>query len=160
MFEFARNFIFKLAALGAPWVVRYFYGVDKLNQNIKIRVQAEGDGIVLNLGDLPNVRVWLRITNLSPISIEFDRVFGKFTYGAELAEFSNVERRRVPAMSEHEFLLELRLSDNEASYIRKNIAQRSSASLSFSAYINSPLHNYQLPFREVRTQNVQYLNVG
>lgn len=159
MRELLTDFLFKLAALILPWVVKRFYGTEKLSSDIKIRVMNEGDGIVFNCGELPNVRIWLRVTNLSPIEIEFDRIFGHVYYGSQLAEFQDLQHRRIPTAGESEFLIEISLNVEHVSFLRRNRHQQGfETSLSLSAFVESRLHNYQLPFRQVRAKNVSFIN--
>lgn len=153
------DFLFKLAAILVPWMVRRFYGPDKLGSAIRIRVTNEGDGITFNCGELPNVRVWLRITNLSPIEVEFDRIFGHVNYGSQLAAFQDLEHRRVPPSSEMEFMIEASLNGEHVNFLRRNRNQQNfKASLSLSAFVRSRLHNFQLPFHQVRAENVSFIN--
>lgn len=153
------DFSFKFAALLVPWIVRRFYGPERLTSAIQIRVMNEGDGIVFNCGELPNVRIWLRVTNLSPVDIEFDRIFGHVYYGSQLAEFQDLQHRRIRNAAESEFLLEAALSGEHVNFLRRNRNQQGfDTSLSLSAVVKSRLHTYQLPFRQVRAKNVAFIN--
>ena len=159
MWELITDFSFKLAAILFPWIVRKFYGQEKLVANIQIRVTNEGDGIVFNCGELPNVRVWMRITNLSPIEIEFDRIFGHVNYGSQLAEIQDLQHRLIRTASESEFLIETSLTGEHVNFLRRNRNQQNfKASLSISAFVKSRLHNFQLPVRQVRAENVSFIN--
>jgi hypothetical protein len=152
------DFLFKLAAFLVPWSVRRFYGPEKLAAHLRIRVRDEGDGIVFNCGELPNVRIWVRITNLSPVEIEFDRIFGHVYHGSRLTEFQDLQRRRIGTAAEIEFLIEASLTADHVTFLRKNLHQKFDTWLSLSGYIHSRLHTFQLPFREVRTKNVGFVN--
>lgn len=152
------DFFFKLAAYVLPWAVRRFYYAEKIADHIKVRVCNEGDGITFSGGDLPTVRIWLRITNLSPIEIEFDRIFGHVFYGSQLAEFQDLQRRRIQPASEIEFLIEAHLTSEQVEFVRRNMSNKFETSLSLSAFLHSCLHNFQIPFRQVRTKNIDFIN--
>lgn len=160
MAELLLDFLFKLAAYTAPFVVRRFYSAQKLSEQIKIRVRGEGQGIVFSCGELPSVRIWLRITNLSPVDVEFDRIFGRVKHISQLGEFQDLEHRQVPTSSELEVFIDAPLSGEHVAFLRKNRNQRHTfnTSLALSGYIRSRLHNYQLPYREVQTGNVEFQN--
>ncbi len=57
------DFLFKFATHVIPWIIRRFYGPEKLTSAIQIRVRNEGDGIVFNCGELPNVHIWLPVVS-------------------------------------------------------------------------------------------------
>ena len=158
MKELLADFLFKLAAYLLPWIVRRFYRVERLIDHVKIRVQNEGDGITFNCGDLPFARVWLRITNLSPIELEFDRIYGHVYHGSQLAEFQSLDRRKVPTASEIEFLIECPLTQDHVAFLRRNRNNRFDTSLSLNAYVHSRLHDFQIKGAQVRSKNVEFIN--
>src|SRR3954466_3231249 len=95
MLELIGTGLLRLGAMALPTVARWFHSQDKLSSQIKIRVRGDGDGVVFNCGEMPNARVWLRITNLSPIDIEFDRIFGTISCGSRLTAFQDLNRYRI-----------------------------------------------------------------
>jgi hypothetical protein len=158
MKELFADFLFKLAAYLLPWIVRRFYKAGRLIEQVKIRVQNEGDGITFNCGDLPFARIWLRITNLSPIELEFDRIYGHVFHGSQLAEFQDLDRRKVPTSGEIEFMIECPLTQGHVAFLRRNLKNKPDTWLSLSAYVHSRLHNFEIKARQVRTKNVDFVN--
>lgn len=148
---------FKLVAYLLPWIVRHFYKAERILEKVKIRVQNEGDGITFNCGELPNVRIWLRITNLSPIELVIDRIYGHVFYGSPLVEFTSLDRRVVPTSSEIEFLIECALTQEHVQFLRRNFKKQDSWLL-LSAFVHSRLHNFEIKERQVRAKNVEFFN--
>ena len=81
MFEILKEFAVKALGRVLPFLVSWYYKPDKLAKKIKIQVRGAGDGVVFECGELPYVRAWLEITNLSPFPVEFERLHGHFWYG-------------------------------------------------------------------------------
>ena len=160
MRDLLSEFLFKLVAYLFPWIVRRFYPVERLIEQVRIRVQNEGDGITFNCAELPSVRVWLRITNLSPIELEFDRIYGHVFHGSQLAEYQSLERRKVPMSSEIEFLIDCSLSQDHVAYLRRNRNNRLDTWLSLNAYVHSRLHDFELKGQKVRSKNVDFINLA
>lgn len=158
MLELIGTGLLRLGAMALPPVARRFYGQEKLSSQIKIRVRGDGDGVVFNCGEMPNARVWLRITNLSPIDVEFDRIFGTIYCGARLAAFQDLNRYRIKSAAEDEVFLEIMLTQDHSTFLRRNRQNNCQTTLSVSGYICSSLHNYQLPYREVQARNVEFQN--
>jgi hypothetical protein len=98
------------------------------------------------------------VTNLSPIDIELDRVFGQVFHGSKLADYQDLNKRVLKTADEIEFLIETALTGEQVTFLRKNQHQKFDTYLSLSAHINSRLHTFQLPAREVRTRNVEFQN--
>lgn len=127
-------------------------------EQVKIRVQNEGDGVAFNCGDLPLARIWLRITNLSPIELEFDRIWGRVFHGSQLAEFRDLDRRKVPKSGEIDFMIECPLTQDHVAFLRRNLKNKHDTWLSLSAYVYSRLHNFEIKARQVRAKNVDFVN--
>jgi len=158
MIELLGSALLRLGAWALPTVARRFYDQEKLNSQIKIRVRGDGDGVVFNCGEMPSVRVWLRITNLSPIDVEFDRIFGEISCGSRLTAFYDLNRHLIKRAAEAEVFLNVSLTADHATFLRRNRQNNFQTTLSVSGYIYSSLHNYQLPYRELSARNVEFQN--
>lgn len=158
MLALLSDFGLKLAAHVAPWLVRYFYKVDRLHAGVKIRIVDGDAGISIDCGELPRFRAWVRITNLTPFKLTVDRVYGDLYHGAKLAEFRNLDRQVVPTASEMEFGIEADLTSEHVRFIRRNLGQRFKTYLSVSAHMHSRLHDFEIVGREVHTKNIDLVN--
>ena len=152
--------LLRTAAWALPTVAKRIYDEEKLTSKIKIRVRSEGDGIVINCGEMPYVHIWLRITNLSPIDIEIDRIFGEIYCGSKLANFQDLNRREVKTSTESEAYINVSLTSEHSAFLRRNRQNNFQTTISVSAYIYSTLHNYQLPVRELQVRNPEFQNCG
>jgi hypothetical protein len=160
MWELPAKYGARIAIKHLPSLGRRFYPQAKLTTDIRIRVRDDGDGIAFNCGELPSVKIWLRIANYSPLKVEIDRLFGHVYCGGQLAAIQDLQQRVIPASSElDDILIEAHLTDGQAEYVRKNHATPGmKVYLSLSGLVKSTLHTYQLPFREINTNNVSFSN--
>jgi hypothetical protein len=152
------EFGLKIAASFAPIVVRRFYKVDLLQAGIKIRVIEAHRGIYINCGELPQFQAWLRITNLTPFDLTFDRLYGQLHHGCQLAEFQSLERRVVPTRSEKEFMVSANLAPDHVAFIRRNLARKFQTHLNVSGFVQSRLHDFEINGREAHAANVELVN--
>ncbi len=148
----------KLAAALFPFIVRWFYKVERLHAGIKIRVVDGQEGIRIYGGELPRFQAWLRITNLTPLTITLDRIYGELYHGAKLADFANLDKHVIPTASEREIAIQADLTSDHVLYIRRNLGQRFETYLRVSAHVKSRLHNFEISGREVKTKNVELTN--
>ena len=156
MFELIKDFSFKFLAFVLPSVVRWFYKPVKFAENIKVRIRGEGDGVTYDCGELPNVRIWLLVTNLTPLEISIDRIYGQLFFGCQLGEFSHLKRHVLPPAQEKEIFVEFSLTDHQSQFIKRNL-RKNETRLSLGAYVTSSVHNIELS-REIGTNNVRHLN--
>jgi len=137
-------------------MVRWLYKSEKFTDQIKVRIRGDEDGVIYNCGELPSVRIWLVASNLTPVEITFDRMYGRLFAGCAVGEFSHLKRYTLPPAQETEILLEFSLTDQQTEFIRRNQGQNKT-SLSFGAYVISKIHSIEIA-REIKTNNVRYLN--
>lgn len=156
MLELLKDFSFKALALVLPPVVRWFYKPEKFAEGIKVRIRGDGDGVTYNGGELPNVRIWLLVTNLTPLEISIDRIYGQIFYGCQISEFSHLKRYVLPPAQEKEIFVEFSLTDHQSQFIKRNLGKNETR-LSLGAYITSKVHHVELA-REIGTNNVRHLN--
>jgi len=157
MFEILKEFAVKALGRVLPFIIRWYYKPEKLAKKIKIQICGVGDGVVFECGELPYVRAWLEITNLSPFPVEFERLYGHFWYGTRLAPFYYLKRVRVEPAHDTKIFLEADLTRPQADYIKRNKDQRLEQKLSVSAYVVCKVNNIEIE-REVRTNNARLQN--
>jgi hypothetical protein len=157
MFEALKDLFLK--ALGAllPTILGWVYKAHWIDTRLKLRVGSEGDGITVQGGELPYIRVWLQATNLSPFTVEIDRVIAQVQLrGGVIGEFVHLHKHELKPSSEELFLLEGALSSLQLAYLSRQQGG-SEAVLYLTAFVNCKVHNLQLK-RTVQTGNVRYLN--
>ena len=152
------DFGLKMAAGVAPIVVRRFYKVDRLRAALKIRVVEVHQGISINCGELPQFRAWLRITNLTPFDVTFDRLYDHLFHGCQLTEFQSLERWVIPTCSEKEFMISANLAPDHVGFIRRNLGNKFETYLNVSGFVQSRLHDFEINCREAHASNVELIN--
>lgn len=156
MLELLKDFSFKALAFILPPVVRWFYKPGRFAEGIKVRIRGEGDGVTFDCGELPNVRVWLLVTNLTPLEISIDRIYGQLFYGCQVGEFAHLRRYVLPPAQEKEVFIEFSLTDHQSQFIKRNLGKNETR-LSLGAYVTSRIHSIELA-RENGTNNVRHIN--
>lgn len=156
MVELLTNILPKVLGYATPSAVRWFYKPEKIDKRIKVRVRSEGDGVAYNCAGLPNVRIWLQLSNLTPFTIEFDRIYGELWYGGFLGKFTYIKKHKLLPATETDTLIEISLTEAQVQYIRHNLSNVQTK-LFLGAFINCKIHSFEL-HREVNTNNVQLYN--
>jgi hypothetical protein len=157
MLEAIKDISLKLLGALIPTILGWVYKAEWISARIKLRVGSEGEGITVQGGELPYLRVWLQVTNLSPFTIELDRLIAQVQLrGAVVGEFVHIHRHTIKPSSEEQFLLEGNLSSAQMAYLVRQPTTAESM-LYLAAYINCDLHNLEVR-RNVQTSNVRYLN--
>jgi len=98
----------------------------------------------------------LEITNLSPFPIRFDRIYGNFWYGTQLASFFLLKQESVDAAHEIRIYVQAELAPSHAEYIRKNQGKME-AKLELGALGMCKVNQFELS-RTVQTNNVRLHN--
>jgi hypothetical protein len=143
MLELLRDFGLKAAGHLVPFAVGWFYKPGKIAADLKFRVRGEGDGVTLEDGELPKVRIWFLVSNLSPFTVDIDRMVVQLVYGGVVGEILDVRKRTLGPSKEGEWLVEGSLNENQVAYIRKQRGNRPETRLNVTAFVHSKLHNFE-----------------
>lgn len=157
MLELIRDFVLKLLAAVVPFAVAWFYRPEKIAAEVKFRVRGDGDGVTFEAGELPRVRIWFLVSNLSPFKVEIDRMAVQVSYGSIIEEIVHIRKHSVGPSKELEFLMESTLNSNQAAFIQKNLSQRFETKLYVTAFLSTKLHDFESA-AIVSTNNVRMLN--
>ena len=159
MFEAVRDLLLKALGVLLPTILGWVYKPEWIASLVRLRVGSGGEGITVQGGDLPYLRIWLQATNLSPFTIEFDRVIVQVQLGGGVVgEFTHLHKHKLKPSSEEQFLLEGALSTAQLAYLaRQQVGTGVGATLYLTAFINCKVHNFELK-RHVQSNNVRYLN--
>ena len=156
MIEAARDILLKLLGAFIPSLLGWFYKPDRIARDIKIRPNSEGDAITIVAGELPNIQIWLLVTNLSPFKVEIDRILVQVQYGAIIGEFSGLRKTIVKPASEALVKVDSALTSHQVSSILKQRDNASYTVLYITAYISCQVHNLEV-VRNVQTANTRIL---
>ncbi|MBK9132474.1 MAG: hypothetical protein IPM20_12675 [Gammaproteobacteria bacterium] len=136
------NFVVKLLGRFIPWSIRWLFPPARLSKLIKIQIAGQSRGIEYWAGDLPKIRVYLEVINLSPFVVEIDRIFGHFNLGSQVASFAYLRRAKVLSPSEVVVFIEADLSDNQIKYIRTNKDAVEKAGINLIAEFNCKVNDF------------------
>jgi len=157
MLEAAKDLLLKTLGALLPILLGWFYKPEWIDSRIKLRVDSEGDGVTVQGGELPYLRIWFHVTNLSPFTIELDRVITQMQLrGRVIGEFSHLHKHIVKPSSEERFLLEGSLGANQLEYLERQEANHY-PNLYLTVYANCRVHSLVLK-RNAQTTSVRYLN--
>jgi hypothetical protein len=158
MLEAARDLLLK--ALGAllPTLLGWFYKPSRIDRDIKIRPNGEGEAITFYASELPNIQIWLQVTNLSPFTIEIDRLLVQVAYGTVIGEYATLRKTTLKPASEALVKVESALTTKQVSAVMAQRANASYATLYITAYVNCKVHNLELT-RSPQTTNIRVLGV-
>src|SRR5207247_10514116 len=95
MLELLRDFALKALGELVPFIVAWFYKPEKISASLKFRVQGHGDGVTYECGDLPSVRIWFLVSNLSPFKVEIDRLQAQVAYGAVIGVIVHIRKHTL-----------------------------------------------------------------
>lgn len=154
MVELGINTLVRLLVNIAPFMLRLFYKQEQLANKVKIAIRSEGEGVYIQVGQLPSARVWIGITNLTPFTIEVDRIVSKLTYGHQIAKLTSLDRRTIKSTEEETFLLEESLNESQVEAL-KDKSNTDEARLEIYAFFISKVHNFAINHRYINTRNVQ-----
>lgn len=158
MVELGINTLVRLLVNIAPFILRLFYKQEQLANKVKIAISSEGEGVYIQAGHLPSARVWIGITNLTPFTIEVDRIVSKLTYGHQIAKLTSLDRRIIKSTEEETFLLEESLNESQVEAL-KDKSNTDEARLEIYAFFISKVRNFAINHRYINTRNVQVLNL-
>lgn len=147
-----------LKGLGAllPTLLGWFYRPERIDKDIKIRPHGEGEALTFSTNVLPNVQLWFQVTNLSPFSIEIDRMLVQVSYGPVIGEFCTLRKTKLKPASEALVKVESALTSLQAAAVVAQSGNANYATLYLTAYINCKVHNLEVT-RSPQTTNIRVL---
>jgi len=159
MLELLRSLALKALGYLAPFAVGWFYTPEKIASDVKFRVSGEGEGVTFEGGELPKVRAWLLVSNLSPFNVEIDRMVLQLSFGADVCEWSDVRRRSLPASKEAHWLVQGTLTEKQVAYIQRTMVHKPETRLAISAFMETRLHKCESNV-SIGASNVRFLNLA
>lgn len=157
MIEILIEFIVKLLGWALPFTLRRWYPPKRIDGLIKVRVSSQGEGIEFWNGDMPKVRVYVEITNLSPFPLEIDRAYGSFEYGSDLEKFTYLKRESIQPASAISISIEASITKEHVAVIRRLTSSNPRPVLQFNARVLCKVHNFELS-RTMQTSHYRLVN--
>jgi len=140
-----------------PFILRWYYTSEKLAGMMRVTVNSEHDGLVVNCGELPDAKIWLEITNQSPFPIAIQTVSVDLIWGARVGRFISIARSEVNPYSFERLFVETTLTGEQVAYIRKNHSNNTPR-LSVIIELQCRIRSFALRGREITTKNFELMN--
>ena len=155
MFEATKDLILKILGSLIPKLFGLAYKADWISEKIKLRPRTEGEAITFNCSELPTIQIWIQATNLSPFTIEIDRLLVQVQYGGHIGEFVALRRTSVMPVAEALIRIDGSLTEKQVTYLRA-IKNTSYATLYLTAFINCAVHDLEIT-RSLQTTNLRLI---
>lgn len=156
--EVIGNWIVKVLAGALPLLVRWYYTPEKIQKGIRVAIRGSGEGVVFDGSDIPKIRIWLVVTNLSLVKIEVESIVGRICYGNLFCEINHFRKHSILTSADTEIFLECWLNEFQVRHLKTNLKNKFETKLFMVGNINTSVHNFELS-RELATNNVQFINL-
>ena len=140
------------------FLLRRFFSKQWLAQHTRIDVRPRYDPVSVRGGELPEVHIWLVVSNHGHFPIELDRLTAEFTMGAAVARFHHLNRAELKPNAEIEIFVRGALTGEQIAHISRN-KERPFVALQLQAEFNSKLHNFSVNTGQLSGIKPELLNV-
>lgn len=153
------SMLIRVLAKILPSAIGYFYTEEKIAQGIKFQIRSDHEGMSFWGADMPRASAWVDILNLTPFTIEIDRMYGEFINGAGVADFFYLEPKVLKPSGEVQVLIATHMGANQANYIQNMMQYLDSTEtgLYLKAVVKTSVRK-QLVIKSIRTKNRRYVN--
>ncbi|UQG59636.1 hypothetical protein MIH18_18240 [Marinobacter sp. M3C] len=158
MLEAVRSWLIKVLSKLLPSLFRLIYSNEKMLGMVDVTISSENEGLVVNCADLPDARVWLEITNLSPFTLKLTGIEAVLLWVGRAAEFRSLHCLNIKPHSKEKILIETSINELQARHIREK-NQLDKPRLSVHAFFESSIRPLSKQ-REIQTSNFRLLNCG
>lgn len=130
----------------------------RLNALIKIDIRSRGEAIRLNLGELPDCRIWLLLINHSPFDLDVESIKGELNYNGCRISVESKDHIDVSKHSSNDaILLEGTLTGDQAIHCSKENT-KTYTSLTLRSRIKTSFGVFKKHSGELQCMNVEILN--
>ena len=142
-----------------PWGLRWYYSPSTLAKMIRVTINSENDGLVVNCAGIPDARVWFEVTNQSPFPMEIQAMAVDLIWGAKVGQFVSIERKRINSHSYERLLVETVLTKEQANYIKEHHTENTPRLVVLIEF-NCRIQAFALFGREITTTNHRVVNAS
>ena len=135
-------------------LLQRIFDPEHLASLVSISVQETGDQIVFDFGTPPNVRVYLKVDNRSPLRVELDRLIIQLWHNGHTSELFNVDRIPICAGGTKAILVQGLHGVRYA-----HIDRTSLLSLNIRAYFNSRVVPFKVERNRIEGIHVTLVNI-
>jgi LEA14-like dessication related protein len=135
--------LWRLVSWMPGFFFRRFFSQHWLATHTAVDLRPRHEPVSIRAGELPELHVWLVITNRGHFSIELDRLAIELTFGAAIMRSSYLQRTSINANGSTEVFVRSTISSAQVAHIAKNL-ERPHISLQVQAEFNCKVHNFSI----------------
>lgn len=151
--------VFTRILTSAPaYFLRKKYNKAWLASHTEIDLRPRNEPVRINGGELPEVHVWLSITNHGYFLVELDRLNLEFIYAALNVRVPYIKKTEIQPHSAVELFVRVPLTSEQINHISKNV-ERPYIALQVSAEFNSEIHSFSVDTGQLTGINPSYINL-
>jgi|GEM_PF-4376063 len=133
-----------------------FYTKEKLSDLVEIKVSSEAPGITVNCSDLPDISVWLEITNSSPFNLNINEIEANFYLPDRVTSFVKTCNMDIDNKKEERLFIRTDLNEKQVTYIKKHKSVETPR-LKINAMLSCRLSSFEINDREITTKNIEFI---
>lgn len=149
---------FKKAVKSCPsLLVRWYFSKHRMQEYIVIDIRPNGEQLTIDLGDFPAMKVWLRITNFSPLPVTLTHVWVRLNCLGNDIKLERTKRTTVLPLSSEEFVVEKDLGGRPEQRLRLN-APFATASIGVEVDFDSDVRKFTKNVNSIQGVHVAIQN--
>lgn len=137
--------------------LRRFFSIQWLASHTYVDVRARHDPVSIRGGELPEIQLWVVVSNNGHFDIELDRLSAEFIFGRVITQLFYLRRTKLKPTEKRELFLRGKLADSEINHISKH-KEHPSISLELRADFNSKIHNFPVSTGQLAGIRPEYIN--
>jgi hypothetical protein len=125
------------------FLLRCFFSKAWLAQNTHMDVRPRHEPVLIRGGELPEVEIWLVISNLGHFAIELDRLSAELVFGSAIVRLLHLNRIELRPNTKAEIFIRSSISTEQIAHIARNKVAPY-VGLRLQAEFNSRVHNFSV----------------
>lgn len=150
--------IWRLMSWLPGFVLRWFFSKQWLGAHSHIDLRPRHDPVLIQAGELPEVQIWLLISNRGHFPVELDRLTVDFGIAGAVTRLYVIKRQALVANAELEVLVRGALSDAHVAHLKRNLA-RPNITVQVQAEFNSKIHNFSTDTGQLNGIKPELINI-
>lgn len=156
---FLENAVWRFLSWLPRYVLRKLFDRKWLADHTRIDVRARHDPIKIIGGELPEIQIWLVVTNLGHFGIELDRLTVEFIYGGSISNYHFLQRTPLAPNETKEILVRGVLTRDQERHIAK-LPEATFITLQVKAEFNCDVVNFSIDTGQLTGLSPRLLNIS
>lgn len=135
--------IWRLMSWLPGFILRKLFSQQWLSAHSRIDLRPRHDPVSIQGGELPEVMLWLDISNRGHFPIELDRLTVDFGIAGAMTRFYVLNRKALAPNEEWGLLVRGALSAAHIAHLKRNL-ERPNITVQVQAEFNSKIHNFSV----------------